>query len=179
MQCIVFAAALAGAPLPAAAADLAAFGAAWDTSDADQAFGFGTRLRFYRFVELRATYFRDATADTEPESLDFDISVIPLEAGVAFPFTLDAPVSPYLGAGAGYYLLDASDLEFDDEVGWYAVAGADFGPLSSGISFNVEAIYRGIEATSRDVEDGVLDLEDEIDLDLSGLGVNAGVVFHF
>ena len=39
------------------------------TSDADQAFGFGTRLRFARFVELRATYFRDATADTEPDSL--------------------------------------------------------------------------------------------------------------
>src|SRR5688572_12364374 len=117
----LFMAALGSVALPAAAADLAAFGSYWDTSDADQAFGFGTRLRFARFVELRATYFRDATADAEPDSLDFDVSVIPVEAGFAFQFAQDAPFSPYVGAGGGYYLLNSSDVEIDDEVGWYAV----------------------------------------------------------
>lgn len=165
--------------LPATAADLAAFGSYWDTTDADQAFGFGTRLRFARFVELRATYFRDATADAEPDSLDFDVSVIPVEAGLVFQFAEDAPFSPYVGGGGGYYLLNSSDVEIDDEVGWYAVAGADFGRLSSGLAFNVEAIYRSMEATVTDDEDGLPGIDEEVDFDLSGIGLNAGVVFRF
>ena len=173
------AAALGAAALPASAADIGVFGAYWDTADADQALGFGTKLRIGRFFELRGTYFSDVTSDVDPEVRDFEIRTIPLEAGVAFNFADDSPVSPYVGGGAGYYLLNASDFEMDDEVGWYVVGGLDFGRQASGMAFNVEAIYRGIEASVRNEEDELPEVDENVDLDLSGLGLNAGLVFRF
>ncbi|HSN85712.1 MAG TPA: hypothetical protein VL025_03090 [Thermoanaerobaculia bacterium] len=163
---------------PATAGEIGVFGSYWETSDADEAIGFGTKLRF-GVVELRGTYFQDATADLADGS-NLEVRAIPLEVGVAFKFAQDAVVSPYLGGGGGYYLLDTSEFDVDDEVGWYAVAGADFGRQSSGMAFNVEAIYRSMEATVREDADGLPgDLDEEVDLDLGGVGLNAGVVFRF
>lgn len=164
---------------PAAAADFGIGGAYWSTDDTDEALGVATKLRF-GIVELRGTYFSDVTADTEPERFDFEVSAIPLEAGLAFKFAEGAAFSPYVGGGAGYYLLDTTEGDIDDEVGWYLVAGGDFGRMPSGLAFNVEAIYRGIEATVSEDEDGFPDdIRDDVDLDLSGIGLNAGVVWRF
>lgn len=163
---------------PAAAGEIGVFGSYWETSDADEAIGFGSKLRF-GIVELRGTYFQDVTADLADGS-EMEVRAIPLEVGIAVKFAQDAAVSPYVGGGGGYYLLDAGELDVDDEVGWYAVAGADFGRQSSGMAFNVEAIYRSMEATVREDADGLPgDLDEEVDLDLGGLGLNAGVVFRF
>lgn len=170
-----FLGALAG---PATAAEIGVFGSYWDTADADEAIGFGTKLRF-GIVELRGTYFQDVTADTEDDEEGIDVRAIPLEVGFAVKFAKDAAVSPYLGGGGGYYLLDANDFDVDDEIGWYAVAGADFGRQFSGMSFNVEAIYRGMEATVREASDGLPEVDEEVDLDLGGFGLNAGLVFTF
>lgn len=171
----MFLGALAG---PAAAAEIGVFGSYWDTADADEAIGFGTRLRF-GIVELRGTYFQDVTADTVEDEEGIDVRAIPIEVGFALKLAQDAAVSPYLGGGGGYYLLDANDFDVDDEVGWYAVAGADFGRHSSGMAFNVEAIYRSMEATVREASDGLPEVDEEVGLDLGGLGLNAGVVFRF
>src|SRR3954464_16039061 len=74
---------------PAAATDLGVGAAYWDTKDADQALGVMTKLTFGRWVELRGTYFSDVTADTSPEATDFEISAIPVEAGLAWHFSPD------------------------------------------------------------------------------------------
>ena len=174
-------AALGLLPGAAAATDFGIHGAYWNTDDADEALGVGTKLRFGIF-ELRGTYFSDVTADTEPERFDFEISAIPLEAGLAFNFAPDAAFSPYVGGGAGYYLLDTTEGDIDDEVGYYLVAGGDFGRMPSGLAFNVEAIYRSMEATVREEEDDFPDpgdIDEDVDIDLSGLGVNAGIVWRF
>lgn len=172
-------AALGGLAGPVAAGEIGAFGSYWDTTDAGEALGFGTKLRFGIF-EIRGTYFRDVTADLDEDTDDFEVSAIPIEAGIAFKFAQDARVSPYLGGGAGYYMLDTSEFDIDDELGWYAVAGADIGGGSSGLGFNVEAIYRSMEATVREDADGRPgDIDEEVDLDLGGVGLNAGVVFRF
>ena len=162
---------------PATAAEIGVFGSYWETADADEAIGFGTKLRF-GIVELRGTYFQDVTADVAEEE-GFDVRAVPLEVGIAFKFAQDAAVSPYVGGGGGYYLLDANDFDVDDEVGFYVVAGADFGRQSSGMAFNVEAIYRSMEATLREASDGLPEIDEEVDLDLGGLGLNAGLVFRF
>lgn len=173
---------LALSALPARATDFAVTGSYWDTQDADQALGIGGRLRF-GIVDLRATYFSDVTADTDPESRDFEISAIPLEAGLAFKFAETDTFHPYVGGGAGYYLLDTSRGDIDDEVGYYAVVGADF-TRPNGFGFTVEGIYRNMEATVRNLGDPTdpddnTDVSGKADIELAGFGVNAGLVWHF
>ena len=181
-MCVLLVGAIAGLGLlaqPASATDFGIGGAYWSTKDTDEALGVMTKLRF-GIVELRGTYFSDVTADTDPERFDFEVSAIPVEAGLAFHFAEDAAFSPYIGGGAGYYMLDTTEGDIDDEVGWYAVVGGDFGRMPSGLAFNVEAIYRGIEATVNEDDDGFPDdIRDDVALDLSGIGVNAGIVWRF
>ena len=171
---LIAAVALGLAALPAAATELGIGGAFWQTEDADQALGFSSKLGFGLF-EMRGSYFSDVTADTEPESRDFEISDIPLEAGLKWDFAEGQRVNPYIGGGLGYHLLDTSRGDVNDEVGWYAVGGVDIG-TRAGFSINVEGIYRGIEATV-DNADNDTDVRDEVDLDLDGFGINAGLVW--
>jgi opacity protein-like surface antigen len=175
------AAALTILAVPAAkATDFGVFGSYWTTEDADDALGAGAKLRLGRFVELRGTYFSDVTADTDPERFDFEVSAIPLEAGLRFDFAENEAFSPYVGGGASYYLLDTSEGDIDDEVGWYALVGAEFARQPSGLAFMAEAIYRGIEATVTEDNDGFPDdVRDDVNLNLDGLGVNAGIVWRF
>lgn len=170
--------ALALAAGPAMASDFAVFGSYWSTDDAEEAIGGGAKLRF-GIVELRGTYFSDVTADTSPERNDFEVQVIPLEAGLAFNFAENERFSPYVGGGAGYYMIDTNIGEVDDEVGWYGVVGTNIG-TPGGLSFMAEAIYRNMEATVTD-EDDITDpdIDDEVDFDLSGIGVNVGLVWRF
>jgi hypothetical protein len=174
------AAALAILAGPAAAADFGVYGAYWNTQDADEALGAGAKVRLGRFVELRGTYFSDVTADTEPERFDFEVSAIPLEAGLRFDFAEGSAFSPYIGGGASYIMLDTTEGDIDDEVGYYAVLGSEFGQRGSGLSFMAEAVYRNVEATVTEDEDGFPDdVRDDVILRLDGLGVNAGVVWRF
>ena len=80
--------------------------------------------------------------------------------------------------GGGYYFLDTNRGQIDDEAGWYAVAGGDFGRTGSGLAFNAEVMYRNMEATIRDRANGT-DIESKVPFDLSGLTVNAGLTWHF
>ena len=163
---------------PASAAELGVFGAYWNT-DVEAALGVGSKLRLGRFVELRATYFSDVTADTEPERLDFELSAIPLEAGLRYDFGEGERFTPYVGGGAGYYLLDTTEGDVDDEVGWYAVLGGELGRRDSRLGFMAEATYRQMEATVSDEDCFPDDVRDEVNIRLDGLGVNAGIVWRF
>lgn len=175
------AAALTMLAAPAAkATDFGVFGSYWATEDVDEALGAGAKLRLGRFVELRGTYFSDVTADTDPERFDFEVSAIPLEAGLRFDFAEGEAFSPYVGGGASYVMLDTTEGDIDDEVGWYAVLGAEFARQPSGLGFMAEAIYRGIEATVTEDEDGFPDdVNEDVILNLDGFGVNAGLVWRF
>jgi hypothetical protein len=167
---------------PAAATDFSLYGAYWNTQDFDEALGGGAKLRLGRFVELRGTYFSDVTADTDPERFDFEVSALPIEAGLRFDFGDSETFTPYVGAGAGYYMLDTTEGNVDDEVGWYAVLGSEFGRRDSGLGFMAEAIYRQMEATVTDLPDDFPDpgdVREEVVFNLDGLGVNAGIVWRF
>jgi hypothetical protein len=170
---------LALASSPSWAGSFGVYGAGWDTKDADQAMGAGVKARF-GWLDLHATYFADVTADTDPEHLDFEISSLPLEVGFAIPLgPQEGPFSPYVGAGGGYYKLDTDHGDVDDETGWYGLAGADFGD-AVGPRFNLEVMYRRMEATVTDEGDlNDPDLSPKVNFDLSGLAVNAGVSWTF
>ena len=179
---------------PAMATDFNLFGSYWQTGDFDDTFGGGTRIAFgdgpVQF-ELRGSYFPDIAEDFE-ELLDsdsefqdqFEITAIPLEAGVVFNFAGNESFSPYIGGGATYVLLDTDIGEVDDEVGFYVVGGFKAGGSDGGVGFFAEAIYRNIEGQVNfdpedfeDIDD--VDFDDDFDLDLAGIGANVGIVWRF
>jgi outer membrane protein with beta-barrel domain len=163
---------------PARAADFGVFGSYQDTQDADSGYGGGVKLDFARFITLRASYFGDVTSNERfANGNDFKLRVVPLEAGLQYKFQPDADFSPYLGGGASYFLLDTNRGNIDDELGWFAVAGAD---IKTHHSFGVtlEAIYRSVDATVHDNGSSTT-VSDRVKLQLRGFGANAGLVWHF
>lgn len=196
MRRIVFTSILAllFATAPAAASDLSLFGSYWSPSDFDETAGGGLRFGFGGGVvqfELRGTYYPDITEDlnelldTDDSELDdFELKAIPAEAGIVFNFAQDSSVSPYIGGGATYYLLDTNVGEVDDEAGFYGVVGLRGGGANGGVGFFAEALYRNVEGSVKfdpedfdDIDD--VDFQDEFDLDLSGFAANVGIVFRF
>lgn len=180
--------------MPAAATDFSLYGSYWDTDAAGDAAGGGIGLGLpfndTFAVELRATYFEELSDDPLANAFDSDdpvfqeqgINVTPLEIGARFSFPQDS-FTPYLSAGAGYYLLDSDFGEVNDEVGYYAVVGANFGNPER-IQFFIEGTYRKMEGEVRldpdeldDIDD--LDIEDRASFDLDGFGANLGIRWNF
>jgi hypothetical protein len=180
---------------PASASHFDLFGSYWDTDEAGGAGGgglaFGIPVGRRWSIDLRGSYYEELA--NEPLEALFDdgdpvfdrngLEVLPLEAGLRVDFAPDARVSPYLGGGASYFLLDSDLGDVDDEVGAYLLLGATFG-RPSGVSFFVEGIWRIAEATveldPEDLEDiDDIDLDGRVPVDLNGLGVNAGVTWRF
>ena len=150
----------------------------WDTKDADQGYGGGVKLDFARFLELRASYFSDVTSNNPlPRQGDFKVRVMPLEAGLVFKLAPRERFTPYIGGGAGYYVLDTNRGDLDNETGWYGVAGADI-KTDHGFGITLEAIYRDMDTTVRDRDDDVT-FDDRVDLQLRGIGANVGLVWSF
>ncbi|HET9209753.1 MAG TPA: OmpW family outer membrane protein [Thermoanaerobaculia bacterium] len=163
---------------PAKATDFGVFGAYQDTKDADSGYGAGVKLDFARFITLRATYFGDVTSNTRfSNGNDFKLRVVPLEAGLQYKFQPDANVSPYLGGGASYFLLDTNRGNIDDELGWFAVGGVDI-KTQHRFGVTLEAIYRSVDATVHDNRSSTT-VSDKVNLQLRGFGANAGLVWHF
>ena len=185
---------LAFAAGPAAASDLSLFGSYWQPSDFDDTAGGGLRVGFgggaVQF-ELRGSYYPDITEDlndlldTDDDDLeDFELKAIPAEAGIVFNFAQGSSVSPYIGGGATYFILDTNVGEVDDEAGFYVVGGLRAGGAGGGVGFVAEAMYRNVEGSVKfdpqdfdDIDD--VDFEDEFNLDLSGFAANVGIVFRF
>jgi hypothetical protein len=180
---------------PANAADFSVFGSYWDTDVAGDTAGGGINLGIplgeVVGLELRATYFEELTDDPLENAFDSDdpvfqeagINVTPVEVGVRFNIPSGAAVRPYFSAGAGYYLLDSDFGEVDDEVGYYGALGLEFGD-DEGMAFFAEALYRKAEGEVRldpqdidDIDD--IDIDDRATFDLDGVGVNAGLRWHF
>ena len=182
------------ASTPAARAELgfSLYGSYWEPDDTSDAGGGGIELLFPispRWdVDLRASYFEELDAepldqlgDAESPFQEHGLEVLPLELGLRFAFAPDAAVRPYIGGGAGYYVLDSDFGVVDDEAGWYGILGLGFGNRE-GASFFVEAQYRKMEATVEEDPSDPFDFEgfDEgVALDLDGVGFNAGVTWRF
>lgn len=180
--------ALALLTTPAWASRFGLSGSYWNTDEASDGVGATADLKFdlgasnFAF-DLRGGYFDDLTEDREGQRRDFDLSATPLEAGLVYNFNRDGRTNPYAGGGVGYYLLDTSAGNVDDETGWYATLGSEFTGTRN-VGFFVEGLFRKMEATvERDprqleeIED--IELEEQVAIDLDGLGVNAGVVWRF
>jgi hypothetical protein len=191
---VAVAAALLLAPA-AYASDFSIFGAYWDTDAAGDTGGGGIQLGLpfneTLAAELRASYFEELSDDPLENAFDSDdpvfqeagISVLPLEAGLRVSFGQGAMFRPHVAGGLSYFLLDSDFGEIEDELGYYAALGATIGD-GAGADFVIEGIWRKATAQVEidpealdDIDD--IDIEDRADVDLDGLGVNAGVRWRF
>ena len=173
---------LACPAVPAFAGGLGLYGSYWDTDKLGETTGGGVKYAFGDAglrLELRGSYYPDLAEDLDLFGLrgPFDVEALVPEAGIAFHFAPGSPLQPYVGAGLSYYLFDSTfpiaGVELDDEVGVYAVGGFEGGGGRTG--FFAEAVYRSIEGTVTEQDEIV----DEVDLDLSGISFNLGIVFRF
>ena len=184
---------------PALAGDFSIFGSYLDTEDLEDTVGGGIKagidLGASPFqLDLRATYLPDLTEDfgdfvrdpgNDPPGAN-DISAIPVDAGLLYDFNRGGTVNPYVGGGASYYFLDSDHGELSDEAGYYLVGGLELGRRNGGVGFFAEALYRNVQATVRhdptefdQIDDINFDQLRERDLDIGGLGLNAGLIWRF
>lgn len=159
----------------------------WDTKDED--YGYGLNLKYQHslgtlsnlFGEVRVSYFTGFDKYDD----DFDLKVMPVEAGLIYAIASD-PLVVYAGGGLGYYIydLDYGDCEVDNEFGYYGVAGATVG-IARNVDFFAEIKYTHTEisgsgeTTITQIGNVIIISSYGVDSDLSGIGANLGVKWNW
>jgi hypothetical protein len=172
------------------------YGSYWDTTDVGSTFGggLGFDIPFGESglaLSLAGTYYQELSDEPIDNLFDDDrgvfkeesLEVVPFDVGLHYNFQPRGNFSPWIGAGGTYFLIDTTENQFevDDETGWHVSAGSYFGN-PDGVNFFAEAIYRSTESTLRRSEDDIpdpSDAVDEVDIDLDGIAVNAGIVWRW
>jgi hypothetical protein len=172
----VVAAGVALAPTePARALDLelSPYGSYLDGDDLGEAWGGGAKLTFslleWLAVDARGSYLSYDSGNLE---------MIPVEATALLRLPLlEDTLVPYGGLGVGYYMFSSGDVELDDEVGFYPVAGVQWN-LGEDKRIGVFAEIRWLFLEA-DVDSATDEFQNLDEADLDGFGVNAGVTFRF
>jgi len=173
--------------VPASAGGGVGLHAGWvDMSDADNDAGWGLLVQFgltqHVDIQLRGTDFRSMTvAASSSNDLDndFEFQATLLDLGFTYNFTKDGrKLTPYLGGGGTYYLLDStpdSNGRVGDEYGWYGLAGLSL-PIAKRWDLYVEGMWRDAKMT---IKGDDLGFGGPVDLgvDLNGPQVNLGLAF--
>lgn len=155
---------------------LGVFATRWDSQDFGTFTGYGVRLGWDvcrpLALEARASYL-------ESEEEDWETTLIPLEAALTWRFSLAPHLTPYIGGGVGYYLVDAEATnshapDVSDEVaGYFALAGINLalGP----VTLFAEAKYNMVGT------DKNLHWREDVDAEnaLDGLSTSAGLKLGF
>jgi len=163
----------------AGAGSISLFGTVWNQNDPGTAAGGGLRLTGAQgewrsdvtFSWVTASWTQAAPGGAFANSFD----VFPIDIGLRYVAPVGFRLQPYLGGGATYNYVSTDVGTVDNKWGWYGVAGLNWGN-PYGIDFFVEAIYRDAD-TYLKFTDPVAGHQ-RTRVDLSGLGINLGVVFH-
>lgn len=155
----------AGAWARGSGIELGVFGSYLDSDDLGEGVGPGVKLELqpsdWLSIDARASY------------INFDnsnVDMYPLELAALLNIPLaDEQIVPYVGVGAGYYILDADRFDMDDEVGYFPLIGLEIGAYN--LSFLVEARWLFLDS----------DLDNALhsSANLDGLGINLGLLFRF
>lgn len=169
----------------AQAGGLGVFASHMDTSDLDNSVGYGAKLQLnlseQALLDLSVAYHDGLDDELNGEAVELE--VLPVEIGALFKISVaDNKLYPYIGAGAGYYRLDLDDNNpttdnddaLEDEVGWYGKLGLEF-RISENFGLFAEGRYRDITGTLEGNRFTNTD-EDELELDLSGITFNGGLL---
>jgi hypothetical protein len=174
---VMLAALVIGATVASAGGGVGVFGSYWDTKDLGPGFGGGVKFKadlaeFFAF-EVRAS----CITKLDDWEGDDELFIIPIEAGLMFNIPLgdEVPITLYGGGGGGYAILpEADDVDYDDEFCFFGVGGLEIA-MGEGASLFAEAQYRFLEIDGADTDVGDFEAEGK----LSGLSVNAGLLFRF
>lgn len=173
--------------MPAMAGSVGAFASWWSPEDSNDEFAGGLMLEWRVGervdLEFRASWFDNVVTDLPDDAPGVEIpySAVPLDFGFAYNFISDQrKITPYVGGGGTYFLLDADDDgqgRIEDEWGWYGVVGLDV-PVGANWKVFIEGMYRDSEATLKGNDLGLIDpSEVEAFFDLKGPAVNGGIAF--
>ena len=108
--------------------------------------------------------------DTRASFLNFkdsDLNMFPLEVGALLGLGV-----LYGELGAGYYIMD-SDVDIDNNWGWYVLAGVLVGRGTKGLFGEVK--WTSLSADIHNVDVDLGDVPNTLDAD--GVGINVGVSF--
>lgn len=188
------------AAAPAGATGFAIFGSGWDPDAVDEALGGGIALSFPfgdsgLGMDFRGSFYQEANSaalviDNDNAFREFGLQIVPVDVALRYDFNQDGAANLYLGGGASYLFLDIDQgPDLDDELGWLAIVGAEFGD-PAGARFFLEGSYRSVTSTVRaedlrdflDDDDGSShgdEIDDDVPIDLDGAMVNLGIVWRF
>ncbi len=160
-------------------AEIGIYAAYWDTKDIGDSIGPGIKyvLELSPVIRAEARLSYQATFDSHHQ----DVAIYPLELSLVGNIYSGAQYSTYLGAGAGYYIIEGgfkwpgANLEPDsqNDFGYFILAGIEM-PLREDISLFAEAAYNFLSADKgKAVGDHLHTLK------LGGFGANAGVTYRW
>jgi outer membrane protein W len=168
---------------PASAGNIGVHAGWIDTDQAGDDAGWGILLDFnvseHVQIELRGTDFREMT--TQVEGSDFNLQMTTIDLGFTYNFFKETwRLTPYVGGGGTYFLLDStpdSKGRIEDEYGWYGVAGLDF-PIAKRWNIYLEGMWRDAKMA---IKGNDLGFEPTVDqgVNLNGPQVNLGIAFHW
>lgn len=136
-----------------------------DSKDVGTGWGLGlkTELNLWKWLGI----------DTRISYVDFDaggVYMVPLEAALVLNIPIaDQRINPYGGIGVGYYIMNASNVGLDDEVGYFPLLGIKLGAKS--VSFMGEVRWLGLESSYKNGSDNTVNVD--------SIGANLGVVFRW
>ena len=144
-----------------------------DGKDLKDASGFGGKL------ELNVT---DAFGiELRAASLDFDridLTMRPFEAALTLGLPIGKTITPYIGAGVGYYMFDLGDLKLDDQVGYFPLAGLK-AKLGRSVFAYAEARWLFLSGSMDASSEEFGKMVSGTDVSMDGIGINVGIGFTF
>jgi hypothetical protein len=138
------------------AKSLGAFVSYWNGADIDNGYGLGVKHKF-QIIPIFAIDVRASWLSFSDDPVD--LNMYPLEATALAQLGLF-----YGGVGAGYYIFSGNDLDYENAVGGFLLAGVKLS--LGGLGVFGELKYTWVEPKVNDVT-----------FDASGVGVNLGVLF--
>ena len=171
--------------VPASAGGGVGMHAGWaDMSEADNDAGWGLLFQIgvtpHVDIQVRGTDFRSlnvAASNSNQLDSDFEFQATILDLGFKYNFTKDGRrLTPYLGAGGSYYLLDStpdSKGRVGDEYGWHGIAGLSF-PIAPRWNVYLEGMWRDAKMTIKGDDLGLGGPVD-VGVDLNGPQINLGI----
>jgi len=102
------------------------------------------------------------------------LQVIPTDLGVRYLFNSSGSFIPYVGAGGTFFYTNLNDGNADNTFGYYAMLGLNLGQNT--VKFFAEVIYRYGQADVA-YRDPIEPIRGE--LDVGGIGIDAGVIWTF
>jgi len=173
--------------VPASAGGGLGLHAGWvDMSDADNDAGWGLLFQFgvseHVDIQFRGTDFRSMNVEANGSNgldSDYEFQATLVDLGFTYNFTKEGRrVTPYLGGGGTYYLLDPtpdSQRRTGDEYGWYGLAGLSL-PIAARWNVYLEGMWRDAKMTIKGDDLG-FGAPVDVGVNLNGPQVNLGLAF--